>query len=136
MSRFPLLNTLLNLNGNDLISKPIKELRQHLKANCEYYGVYNAKELSKLLSKERRREKKVIYSFQERKRLDNTFKNNEEDLSELKEIASTLQEEKTTLLEEIAFYQNEIDQICDPGLKLEYLLSEDILQMLDYTYPQ
>ena len=134
MSRFPLLNTLLNLNGNDLISKPIKELRKDLKANCDYYGIYNAKELSKLLSKERRREKKVIYSYQERKRLDNKFKNNEMDLSEMKEMALSLQKEKSILLEEINFYQDEISQTYDLDLKLEYLeflLPKEILEMLD-----
>ena len=134
MSRFPMLNTLLNLNGNDLISKPIKDLRKDLKANCEYYGIYNAKELCKLLSKERRREKKVIYSYQERKRLDSKLRNNEMDLGEMKQIALSLQEEKSILLDEITYYQNEINHSCDLDMTLEYLdilLPKEILEMLN-----
>ncbi|KAI6657205.1 hypothetical protein LOD99_11194 [Oopsacas minuta] len=135
MSRYLMLNKLLGLDRNDLIRRPIKDLRRELKANCYFYGIHNVKELSLLLSKERRREKKVIYSYQERQRIENKSKNNEGEIETLEELKLTLINEKIRLQEEISFYQNEINQITSESQLiiegLELLLPHDILEILD-----
>ena len=140
VSKYPILNILLELEGKDLIAQPIKDLRKKLKDSCELYGIDDVKEINSLLSKERRREKKAIYSAQERERNDCKYKNIEIDLGNLEEDAQELRGERLKLINEINYYQkqmndlrNESDIVCCSYADQLDMLSKDILELLEPT---
>ena len=133
MSRFTILNFLLNLQGNDLIEKSIKDLREKLQVNCELRG-YNVKEVTQLLSDERRRVKKVRYSKQERRRNDHKSRLDELDIESLRDSRIQLRNEKIKLTKEIRFYKHAIYEepkqidFFDP---MELIFSQETLRILN-----
>ena len=134
MTRCTGLNILLNLQGNDLIEKPIKELRKEIRINCELNGIANVKELTQLLSKERRRLNKTIYSSQERRRNDCKSKRNETDIESLQNLVITLRKEKAMLLEEINVYENEMENppdFTDSFFLMRDFFPQETLSILD-----
>ena len=134
-SDIELLQQTIRLEGNGLTSRPIKQLRRELRENCSRLGIENVKELSKLLSRERRRGKKVKYSSEERKRNSSFMRTIEWEVSRMVEELDRLNQEKCDLEREIEFYKqelskNETTEESEYLDEYDFMMSPEILEML------
>ena len=94
-------------HGSSLTNSPITFLRKELRDDCLKNGV-SVKEVTALLSKERRRSKKVIYSAGERKRNREQVEKTKIEMRSLLEEKDCLRREKFELTLQLNYYHREI----------------------------
>lgn len=93
--------------GSSLTNSPIAYLRKELRDDCLQKGV-SVKEVTALLSKERRRSKKVLYSAGERKRNKEQLDKTRTEMRSLLEEKDCLRREKYQLCWELEYYHSEM----------------------------
>ena len=122
--------------GIVITDAPIKDLKRRLKNACIEFGVKDERELFNIVSKMRRRGKKVKYSAEERKRNNTFMRTIEEDVSKLIEVFDYLQYQKSDLEREIQFYKQELDQqdIFPENVCYEEYLTPDLLALLEQEF--
>ena len=123
--------------GITITDAPIKELKRKLKSACSEFGIGDEKELLNIVSKMRRRGKKVQYSAEERKRNSTFMKTVEQDVLRLIEVFEYLQHQKSELEREIQFYKQELDQqqdIFPENDCYEEYLTPDLLALFEQEF--
>ena len=135
-SEFQVIIDSIQSEGIAINEAPIKELKKKLKNACSEFGIEDEKELLSIVSKMRRREKKVKYSAEERKRNNTFMKTIEQDVWRLNEVFEYLQHEKSELEREIQFYKQELDkqEIFPENNYYEEYLSPDFFALLEQDF--
>ena len=98
-------------SANTLTRTPIKTLRKELKEDCLKYGCPDVKQMSSLLSRERRRCKKVLYSADERSRNKHVLSKITTDLQRMLMEAESLKMEKFALESDLIFYKTALSRL-------------------------
>ena len=103
-----IFNNFIKQRVNTLVQTPIKTLRKELREECLKKGTPDVKELSSLLSRERRRSKKVLYSADERRRNKKLMRSITTDVRSMLIEADSLREEISALEYEVMFYKTAV----------------------------
>ena len=106
-----IFNNFIKRREKTLIETPIRSLRQQLKEECVTSGCPDIKYMSSLLSRERRRIKKVIYSKDERKRNKQLLGKITADVRGMLLQAESLKMEKYALENDLIFYKTAVRRL-------------------------
>ena len=95
----------LNIDGKTLVNLPIIELRRIAREKSRTLPYKTAVDIEGILSKERRRLKKLVYAESDKDKYNCLISDYGNDIDQLVSTKNALMDEKRKLLEEINYYK-------------------------------